>query len=716
MAKKVEGISIEIGLDTTKLKQGLSETEKQMKSEQYQLNKINKSLRFETNPLDALIKKNAQLQKMLPLISKEIEQQRSIVKGLQKDAEKGKAGQAEIDKAKKKLGEMTDQYRLLAKEADYTSDKINKMKWDNLSKVGQALSSVSASIGAVTASIVASETKAADYVNQLYDTASASGLAFEEYQKLAYAMNQVGASSDTMKSAMAKVNSVLGNLATGNGLASAKTLAKLGINYKEFAKLDTKSAFYALVDALKNVKDETERVGLANSIFGEEMGTKLLPVINAGSEALKEYGEQTSVITDEQAAASKTFENMTTNLKAEFAAIGAELLPTMNELLGNLLSLVKEKIAPALKILADRINNLSPSVKNIIAIATTAITALGPLLIIVSKVGKSFSGLGETLSGLGAAGGGKIGLIIAAVAALVAILAKAYKTDEGFRESVNQLGSTLKETLGAILPTIVNLVKSFQPVLEAISKLVVNLAKAVLPVVNSLLSKLAPIVNNVLNLLKPLLDINLTEIYGGVSLISAAIENLIPVMEVIANAVDYIFQFIQPALDWVGKFTSKISNLIGVLTGKNSLKEAANDLYQFLYKTFKPFIDWLSKTWDTIINGINRAANAIGDFFKKMWEGIKDFFSGFGQKFVDFWQSIGNWFTGNGWNTNAELQEQATASSKRMANRQNSTTNNNNSTTNNNNNDNRTYNVTINTSADSMSFDELDRQLGASLA
>ena len=65
---------------------------------------------------------------MLPLISKEIEQQRSIVKGLQNDAEKGKAGQEEIDKAKKKLGELTDQYRLLAKEADYTSDKINKMK------------------------------------------------------------------------------------------------------------------------------------------------------------------------------------------------------------------------------------------------------------------------------------------------------------------------------------------------------------------------------------------------------------------------------------------------------------------------------------------------------------------------------------------------------------------------------------------------------------
>lgn len=715
MAKKVEGISIEIGLDTTKLKQGLSETEKQMKSEQCQLNKINKSLRFETNPLDGLIKKNAQLQKMLPLISKEIEQQRSIVKGLQKDAEKGKAGQEEIDKAKKKLSELTDQYRALAKEADYTSDKINKMKWDNLAKVGQALSAVSASIGAVTASIVASETKAADYVNQLSDMASASGLAFEEYQKLSYAMSQVGASSETMKSAMAKINSVLGNLATGNGLASAQTLAKLGINYKEFAKLDTKSAFYALIDALKNVEDETERVGLANSLFGQEMGTKLLPVINAGSEALKEYGEQTSVISDEQAVASKTFENMTTNLKAEFAAIGAELLPTMNELLGNLLSLVKDKIAPALKSFIDRINSLSPSMKNIVAIASTAITALGPLLIMISKVGQSFSGLGKTLSGLGAAGGGKIGIIIAAVAALVAILAKAYQTDEGFRESVNSLATTLKDSLGGVLKTIGSILGDLKPVFDSIVGVVSTLVKTLIPPLTNIIKLLANALKSLLQFVEPLISLIADGFVSNFDWIKGTFDYLLPMVEAFNGAVSTVIDICQPILDWMAKFQSKVMGIGKAIIGKGSITDAFKELGSFITGSFKPICDWLSKAFGTLKDIFFNCAKAVGEFFVNLWNGIKDFFAGVGQKFVDFWQSLGNWFTGNGWNTNAELQEQATASSKRMANRQNSTTNNTN-TTNNNSNDNRTYNVTINTSADSMSFDELDRQLGASLA
>lgn len=723
MAENVKGISIEIGLDTTKLKQGLSETEKQLKNEQSALNKINKSMKFELSPLDAWNRKNATLHRMLPLINKEIEEQKSILAGLQKDALDGKADQTSIDNAKGKLEKLTEQYQLVGQQAEYASRQVKKFseeqrnaKWDALSKLGQSLSAISASIGAVTASIIASETKTASYINQLSDLASASGLAFDEYQKLSYAMGQVGASAETMKSSMAKVNSILGNLATGNGLASAQTLAKLGINYKEFQKLDTKTAFYTLIDALKKVENETERVGLANSLFGQEMGTKLLPVIEAGSDALKEFGEETSVITDEQAKASKQFENATSNLKKEFASIGAELLPTMNELLNSLLGLVKDKIAPALKGLADRINSLSPSTKNIIAIGATALTALGPLLVMIAKLGKSLSGLGTTLSALGSVGGGKIGLIIAAVSALIAVLAQAYKTDEGFRESVNQLASTLKDSLGTILQSVGNILKSLQPVWDSLVKVISSLVKTLIPPLTTLLKKVANFINTIFQFLQPLIDFMSTKLTSALTLIAKAFEFIAPLVEKVFSFLDMVGQAIQPVIDWFTKLFNKIADVGKALFGKGSLADSFKSLGDFLYKTFKPIIDTIFNAFYKVTQAISNAGKVVGDFFVNLWEGIKNFFSGLGQKFVDFWQSLGNWFTGNGWNTNAELAEQATASSQRMANRQVTETNNNNNTTNNNNNDNRTYNVTINTSADSMSFDELDRQLGASLA
>ena len=722
MAENVKGISIEIGLDTTKLKQGLSETEKQLKSEQSALNKINKSMKFELSPLDAWNKKNATLHRMLPLINKEIEEQKAILAGLQKDALGGNATEKSVENAKEKLAELTDQYELVGQQAEYASRQVKKFseeqrnaKWDALSKLGQSLSAISASIGAVTASIVASETKTASYINQLSDLASASGLAFDEYQKLSYAMGQVGASAETMKSSMAKVNSILGNLATGNGLASAQTLAKLGINYKEFQKLDTKSAFYTLIDALKNVKDETERVGLANSLFGQEMGTKLLPVINAGSDALKEYGEQTSVITDEQAKASKTFENMTTNLKKEFASIGAELLPTMNELLGNFLNLVRDKIAPALKSLADRINALSPSMKNIIAIGSAAVTALGPLLIVIGKMGKSLSGLGSTLSALGSAGGGKIGIIIAAVAALVAILAKAYQTDEGFRESIDGLVSTLKDSLGGVLKTIGSVLNDLKPVFDSIVGVVSTLVKTLIPPLTVVIKVLANAFKTLVEFAEPFISLIANQFASQIDWIKGAFDLMLPMTEAFYGVISSLIDIVQPVLDWMAKFQSKLTGITKAIIGKGSIAEAFKDLGSFITGSFQPICDWLSKSFNTLKDIFFNCAKAVGEFFVNLWNGIKDFFAGIGKKFTDFWESMGNWFTGNGWNTNAELAEQATASSKRMANRQVNETNNNN-TTNNNNNDNRTYNVTINTSADSMSFDELDRQLGASLA
>lgn len=63
---ETKGLAIELSLDATKLKSGLQETSKELKQQKTELNKINQSLKFDTNPVDSLKKRRASLTLSLP--------------------------------------------------------------------------------------------------------------------------------------------------------------------------------------------------------------------------------------------------------------------------------------------------------------------------------------------------------------------------------------------------------------------------------------------------------------------------------------------------------------------------------------------------------------------------------------------------------------------------------------------------------------------------
>jgi hypothetical protein len=104
---------------------------------------------------------------------------------------------------------------------------------------------------------------------------------------------------------------------------------------------DATLLFNEVSGALSEMEDGTEKVAAVQLLFGSRMGTQLLPLLNQGSDALREQAEEARklgiVYSDEAAAASEEFVDTQLRLKSAIDGIkkmiGLELMPVMNKYL-----------------------------------------------------------------------------------------------------------------------------------------------------------------------------------------------------------------------------------------------------------------------------------------------------------------------------------------------------------------------------------------------
>lgn len=119
-----------------------------------------------------------------------------------------------------------------------------------------------------------------------------------------YAAPLIDTDAETIKGAMTKITQAMGDAADGSEAAQEK-FAALGVSIYDEADGSLRSAekvFYDVVDALGQVENQTQRNAIAMDLMGKS-AQELSPLFNAGSKALKEYGEEARTagyILDEQ--------------------------------------------------------------------------------------------------------------------------------------------------------------------------------------------------------------------------------------------------------------------------------------------------------------------------------------------------------------------------------------------------------------------------------
>lgn len=279
---------------------------------------------------------------------------------------------------------------------------------ESASKAASALNGINAGaaltvtgIGLLAAAIVKAEKalismtkESAAFADNIITLSMQTGQTTEQLQEFSYATELIDVSVDTLQGSLTKLTNNMQDTINGTGNAKASFEA-LGISVTD-ADGNMRSAndvFYETIDALGDVKNETERDAMAMDIFGRS-AQDLNPLIIQGSETLKAYAQEAhsmGYVLDNEALAAlgavddayqrlqKSQEGAKNQLSAEFAPYLTEFYEKITKLIkdggqalkdsgivdsfGMLLETVGDIIAPTDQLSSDTVPKLTEALR-----------------------------------------------------------------------------------------------------------------------------------------------------------------------------------------------------------------------------------------------------------------------------------------------------------------------------------------------------------------
>lgn len=273
-------------------------------------------------------------------------------------------------------------------------DKSEKSAGSFSSKIGTAFKTgVRAVAGFVTGVAAAGAAVAALVVNfvnagsEIDDNAQKLGISTDAYQYWSLVLQRAGADASNLSIAIRNMSTFTQELAEGNGEALL-TLQKLGIGYEDFMSMNTEEQLYAIVNALQGMEDQTEKVQIAQEIFGNRVYQELLPLLNMEQGSLEELRsefEGLGLIMSEDtiksiAAVGDKLDNLGNLFKITGLSIAADFLPEINNILDAFTALVtgSSDVETAMHTIADSLVGVLTKVLNA---APDILDAAGNLLI-----------------------------------------------------------------------------------------------------------------------------------------------------------------------------------------------------------------------------------------------------------------------------------------------------------------------------------------------
>jgi len=193
-----------------------------------------------------------------------------------------------------------------------------------------------------------------------------------------YAAPLIDTDADTIKGAMTKITSAMGDASDGNE-AAAEKFGELGVAITD-ADGQLRSAeevFYDVIDALAEMEPGAERDAVAMELMGKK-AQELNPLINAGSKALKEYGEQAEqvgyILSEDQVAAlgavDDAYQELQLTIEANRKQLAADFAPAAESAMKLFSDVVKEAGEWLKK--SGLIENLAAIIQSLLDILRTA--------------------------------------------------------------------------------------------------------------------------------------------------------------------------------------------------------------------------------------------------------------------------------------------------------------------------------------------------------
>lgn len=271
----------------------------------------------------------------------------------------------------------------------------------------------------------------AKYADEIITMSQVTGLATDTIQEMKYAAELIDVSAETMTSSMSKMIRSMDDARKGTGdTAEAFRKLRLRVTDNNGQLKDSEQMFYDVVDALGQVRNETERDAIAMEIFGRS-ARELNPLIKAGSKSLKDFGQEARemgyIMSEESLQkfgalddAMQRLNNQTKALKNNMAIVLLPIMTSFFEILNKIdpkiiltvgaigsMIAISYTIVKAIKNVTDIFKDFDMKTLKTTAIVvgvTAALIALATIIAVIigksKELNQSINNVGQNIAGM----------------------------------------------------------------------------------------------------------------------------------------------------------------------------------------------------------------------------------------------------------------------------------------------------------------------------
>lgn len=333
----------------------------------------------------------------------------------------------QLDENKQKIADSSKEMGNLGDVVNGLTSKLGIQLPDGMKSSMNAMGSLDASslalaggFAAVAAAIVKAEKamismtkESAAFADNIITLSMQTGQSTQQLQEFAYASELIDVSVDTLQGSLTKLTNNMQDTMNGTGNAKASFEA-LGVSVTnaDGSMHSANDVFYETIDALGQVKNETERDAMSMDIFGRS-AQDLNPLIIQGSKTLKAYADEAHnvgyVLDDEALSAlgavddayqrlQKTQEGVKNQLAVEFA-------PYLEEFYGDVTTMVKDggkaikdsgivdAFGMLLETVGDILNPMSDLSNNRVPALTKALQPLAKVMALMADAAELLKGV-----------------------------------------------------------------------------------------------------------------------------------------------------------------------------------------------------------------------------------------------------------------------------------------------------------------------------------
>lgn len=426
-------------------KQAISEIGSGMKVLDSEMRKVSSAYAQNADSVEALNAKNDVLERK---ISTQVEKIEYLKAALQQSAEKyGEADkrtmqwQTSLNNAEAELNNLNNQFdenkQKIAdsgKEMGNLGDVVNGLTSklgiqlpDGMKSSMNAMGSLDAQslalaggFAAVAAAIIKAEKamismtkESAAFADNIITLSMQTGQSTQQLQEFAYASELIDVSVDTLQGSLTKLTNNMQDTMNGTGNAKA-SFDKLGVSVTnaDGSMRSANDVFYETIDALGQVKNETERDAMSMDIFGRS-AQDLNPLIIQGSQTLKAYADEAhnvGYVLDDEAlsalgAVDDAYQRLQNTQEGVKNQLSAEFAPYLEEFYGDVTTMVKDggkalkdsgivdAFGMLLETVGDILNPMSDLSNNRVPALTKALQPLAKVMALMADAAELLKGV-----------------------------------------------------------------------------------------------------------------------------------------------------------------------------------------------------------------------------------------------------------------------------------------------------------------------------------